>query len=100
MKDRTQHTETYKSVTTEGKPSGTKATRMETAKVTVCSPLPLYAVVIPTTKNTTAKTIAIADTIMTNRPLCLPVSDVSIERRARAIHFDCQRTLLPSLISG
>jgi hypothetical protein len=28
-------------VTTEGRPSGTKATRMETAKVTVCEALPL-----------------------------------------------------------
>ena len=41
----------------------------ETAKVTVAVALPLYAVVIPTTKNTIAKRMAIPDTIMTKRPL-------------------------------
>ena len=56
-------------VTTDGRPSGTKATRIETANVTVCSPLPLYTVVIPTTKNTMAKKMAMNETIMTKRPL-------------------------------
>jgi hypothetical protein len=51
----------YSSVTTEGKPSGTKATRIETAKVTVAAAFPLYAVVIPTTKNITAKKIAMTE---------------------------------------
>ena len=60
---------TYRSVTTEGRPSGTNATRMETAKVTQLAALPLYAVVIPTMKKTMAKTMAIVEIIITNWPL-------------------------------
>lgn len=58
-------------VTTEGKPSGTNATRIETAKVTVVAAFPLYTVVIPTTKKIIAKEIAMQETMTTKRPLFL-----------------------------
>lgn len=56
---------THSSVTTEGKPSGTKATRTDTAKVTVVVACPLYTVLIPTAKNTIANSIAMQEIIMT-----------------------------------
>jgi len=58
-------------VTTEGRPSGTNATKTETANVTVCAALPAYTVVIPTAKKTMAKRIAMQETITTNRELFL-----------------------------
>lgn len=59
----------YSKVTTDGRPSGTKATKMDTAKVTVAAPLPLYEVVIPTIKKTMAKKIAMVETNATKREL-------------------------------
>lgn len=73
----------YSRVTTEGRPSGTNATRIDTANVTVAAAWPLYAVVIPMAKNTTAKTMAIIETIMTNRPL---VDFISIAKVSREEH--------------
>ena len=60
---------TYSKVTTEGRPSGTNATKIETANVTVFEAWPLYAVVIPTTKKMIAKMIAMTETIVTKSPL-------------------------------
>lgn len=81
---------TYKSVTTDGKPSGTNATRIDTANVTVWAPLPLYAVVMPTTKNTTAKMIAMLETNMTKRALRGAVS----KRKKSADGAEARRTSL------
>jgi hypothetical protein len=56
-------------VTTDGRPSGTKATRIETAKVTVAVACPLYTVEIPTAKKTIAKVTAMREINMTKLAL-------------------------------
>lgn len=74
-------------MTTDGKPSGTKATRMDTAKVTVAAPLPLYDVVIPTMKKTMAKKIAMVETKPTKRELrqekCVSKTDYKLSHEIR-----------------
>ena len=88
-------------VTTEGKPSGTKATRIDTAKVTVWATFPLYAVVIPTAKKTRAKRMAMHETITTKRPLFSYVQYSQIwAERTCDIHFDSKRTLVSTFATS
>ena len=76
-------------MTTEGKPSGTNATRIETAKVTVVAAFPLYTVVIPTTKKIMAKKIAMQETMTTKRPL-FSFSSGRGQRKGRIRTFQLQ----------
>lgn len=90
----------HRSVTTDGKPSGTKATKTDTANVTVVAACPLYTVPIPTPKNRTAKKIAMNDIVNTNWALarCVKLGRTASLWGHR--HFRSERALIATFTAS
>ena len=74
-------------MTVDGRPSGTNAMRIETAKVNVYVALPLYTAVMPTMRNTIARMIVMVESNITKWAQQIHQSARSIPRALKGTHI-------------